>query len=142
MVPLCQKIRWSDTVWQIAWKLDDCYWKSTALLYNINDLLICTIGKPLYLNWWFLADNLHHLQRMCETMANLVCHTSLLKDDDIRLNDGSYSQTVCSRCDLVIRETIKHLVMQCPSNEDRRLIMLGEIEGEVAGFEEASIQAP
>ena len=101
-----------------------------------------TIGKPVYLNWWFLGDNMHHLQGMCETMARLVCHTSLLKDDDVRLNEGSYLQAVCPNCDLGIRETVKHLVMQCPSSENRRTIMLREIESDVGGFAEACTQAP
>ena len=119
-----------------------CFWRSTALLYNRNDLLLSTIGKPFYLNWWFLADNMHHLQRMCETMARLVCHTSLLKDDDIRVNAGGHSQTVCSNCDLGIRETVMHLVMQCPVNETSRITMLREIEMEVEGFAEACMQTP
>ena len=141
-IPIMSKKKWSYKVWQIAWMLDDCYWKSTALLYNRNDLLFSTIGKPFYLNWWFLADNQHHLQRICETMARLVCHTSLLKDDDVRLNDGSFSQTMCSYCELGSRETIKHLVMQCPNFEESRLIMLEELEQKVIGFAEASMQTP
>ena len=78
------KKKWSDKVWQAAWKLDDCYSKSASLVYERNGLLLGTIGNPVYLNWWLLADNMHHLQGMCETMSRLVCHTSLLKDDDMR----------------------------------------------------------
>ena len=129
-------------MWQAAWALDDCFWKSTSLVYERNDLLLGTIGNPAYLNWWFLADNMHHLQGMCETMSRLVCHTSLLKDDDKRLNVGSHLQTMCTHCNLGVRETIRHLVMQCPNNEDRRIYMLSEIEREVNGFEEACAQAP
>ena len=32
--------------------------------------------------------------------------------------------------------------MQCPSNEDKRIYMLREIENEVSGFAEACVQAP
>ena len=141
-IPVMSKKIWSNRVWQAAWKLDDLYWKSTSIVYDRNDLLFDTIGSPLYLNWWFLADNMHYLQGMCETMARLVCHTSLLKDDDVRLNKGSHLQVACANCDLGIRETIKHLVMQCPSNENRKLDMLREIKREVGGFAEICSQAP
>ena len=142
LCPIMTKKKWSDIVWRIAWRLDDCFWKSTALLYGRNDLLLNTIGKPFYLNWWFMADNMHQHQGMCETMARLVCHTSLLKDDDIRLNGGSHSQTMCTNCNLGIRETVQHLVMQCPANEGSRITMFREIEMEVEGFAEACAQTP
>ena len=135
------KKNWADKVWQAAWALDDCFWKNTSLVYERNDLLLGTIGNPAYLIWWFLADNMHHLQGMCETMSRLVCHTSLLKDDDKRLNVGSHLQTMCTHCNLGVRETIRHLVMQCPNNEDRRIYVLSEIEREVNGFAEACAQA-
>ena len=85
---------------------------------------------------------MHHLQGMCETMARLVCHTSLLKDDDYRLNEGSHLKTACTNCDLGMRETLKHVVMQCPSNEVKRLYMFHELEREVTGFSELCTQAP
>ena len=140
--PIIPKKVWSNMVWQTAWKLDDYYWKSTSFVFKRNDLLLETVGNPTYLNWWFLADNMHHLQRMCETMARLVCHTSLLKDDDFRLNEGSLSQTMCTNCNLGARETARHLVMQCPGNENSRAIMLEEIERKVDGFAEACAQFP
>ena len=49
---------------------------------------------------------------------------------------------MCTSCNLGVRETIKHIVMQCPNNEDRRIYMLNEIEREVNGFAEACVQAP
>ena len=36
-IPIMSKNVWSDTVWQIAWKLDDYYWKSTSIVYERND---------------------------------------------------------------------------------------------------------
>ena len=141
-IPVMPKKKWSDSIWSIAWKLDDSFWKSTVLLYNRNDLLLDTIGNPLYLNWCFLADNMHQHQRMCETMARLVCHTSRLKDDDFRLSGSSHSQIICTACNLGTRETIRHLVMQCPKNENLRIAMLAEIEEKVTGFTRISIQAP
>ena len=65
---------------------------------------------------------------MCEIMARLVCHTSLLKDDDPRYKGGSNSMRNCSRCDLSIPETVKHLVMQCPANESAKKFMFDEIQ--------------
>ena len=97
-------------------------------MYKSNDLLRSTVGKSQYLTWWHLADNTPRLQRMCEVMARLVCHTSLLKDDDPRYKGGSNSMKNCTRCDLSIPESVKHLVMQCPDNEGAKEFMFEEIQ--------------
>ena len=65
---------------------------------------------------------------MCEVMARLVCHTSLLKNDDPRYKGGSNSMKNCTRCDLSIPESVKHLVMQCPDNEGAKEFMFEEIQ--------------
>ena len=49
---------------------------------------------------------------------------------------------MCPNCNLGIRETVEHLVMQCPNSENRKNIMLREIERKVDGFAEACAQAP
>ena len=122
------KTQWSRTVWSKVWELDDLFWKSTTMVYKSNDLLRNTVGNAQYLTWWHLADNTPRLQKMCEIMARLVCHTSLLKDDDPRCKGGSNSMKNCSECDLSIPETVKHLVMQCPANEGASKFMFDEIQ--------------
>ena len=122
------KTQWSRTVWSKGWELDDLFWKSATMVYISNDLLRNTVGKAQYLTWWHLADNTPRLQKMCETMARLVCHTSLLKDDDPRCKGGSNSMKNCPECDLSIPETVKHLVMQCPANEGASKFMFDEIQ--------------
>ena len=101
---------------------------SSTMDYNSNDLLRNTVGQSQYLTWWHLADNTPQLQKMCEIMARLVCHTSLLKDDDPRYKGGSNSMKNCSRCDLSIPETVKHVIMQCPANERAKEFMFEEIQ--------------
>ena len=55
-------------------------------------ILTNTVGKSQYLPWWCLADNIRQLQTKFDIMARLVCHTSLLRDDDPRLKKGSSIQ--------------------------------------------------
>ena len=92
-----------------------------------NDLLSNTVGNTQYLTWWHIADLVPQHQKMCETVARIICHTSLLKDDDPRCRDGSNSLRNCAKCDLEIPETFRHLVMQCPGNERLKEIMFKEI---------------
>ena len=74
-----------------------------------------------------MSDNLPQTQGMCKTMSRLICHASRLKDDDFRLARGSHSEKVCTACDLNIKESIKHLVMQCPASEELKADMFKEI---------------
>ena len=126
-VPCIAKKKWSNLVWQRAWALDDTYWNSTILLFSRNDLLRKSTGKPQYLTWWFLADNLPHMQGTCETMARSVCHASQLKDDDFRLFGSSHSERICTCCELGIIETVNHVVMQCPNTDSIRRQMFKDI---------------
>ena len=73
---------------------------------------------------------------MCETMAKLVCHASRLKEDDFRLIGSSHSDRVCTECDLNIIESIKHMVMECTSNEGLKADMLNEIAEYDRDFEQ------
>ena len=63
----------------------------------------------------------------CETMARLVCDANLLKASDTRLKGATIASKVCVRCDLGIQESINHIVMQCPSFEEDRAVMLNEL---------------
>ena len=103
-----------------AWQLDDTFRDSTSIVFENNDLLLETIGKSHYMTWWWLADKWPEHQKVCETMAQLVCHASRLKSDDIRYKGASMSTRSCHMCELGIVESVVHLVMQCPAFENRR----------------------
>ena len=95
-----------------------------------------------YLVWWALADKWPEHQRMCESMARLVCRASRLKGDDPRNKDAGHSSSVCSRCVLGITENAMHVIMQCPAGEKVRGEMLKEIEGTSEAFRVKSNEDP
>ena len=92
-------------------------------------------GKPYYLVWWILADLYPKKIKMCETMASLVCDTSLLRSTDYMIKKKTFSNKICDKCYLGIIESMKHLVMQCPfySEESGEMFAsLGRLNSEVA----------
>ena len=60
-------------------------------------------------------------------MAAIVTDSSLFKTNDYRLKNASFWSKVCERCDLGIKESARHVVMQCPQYEGVRAEMLDEI---------------
>ena len=136
------KKAWSKLVWEKAWSLDDAFWKSTRFVYSKNDLLCKTVGNAHYLTWWHIADNAPYLQGMCETMARLVCHASQLKGDDPRYKKESLMQKICHECNLGTLETIFHVIMQCPANEQNTTQMFNDIKAIDNDFDDRSRQAP
>ena len=65
---------------------------------------------------------------MCETVASIVCDTSLLKSTGYRLKKKTFGQKMCDRCDLGINEDARHIIMQCPFYCEERANMFNEIE--------------
>ena len=65
---------------------------------------------------------------MCESMARLICHASLLRMDDVRLKKQTMLSRCCPLCDLSAPDDVKHLVLQCPSSERRRIDMFADLE--------------
>ena len=90
---------------------DDTFRDSTSIVFENNDLLLETIGKSHYMTWWWLADKWPEQQKVCETMAQLVCHGSRLKSDDIRYKGASMSTRSCHICELGVVESVVHLAM-------------------------------
>ena len=119
--PIMSKKMWSKLVWEKAWSLDDAYWKSLMATTDDSNILYKTIGVPRYLSWWQISDNCPRHTKMCESLARLVCKTSLLKSDDYRLKGQTHSNRVCDQCELFAIENVKHMLMQCPSMEDDRV---------------------
>ena len=121
LIPVMSKKCWSKLVWEKAWTLDEAYWRSlTATTYDSN-ILYKTIGTPRYLSWWQISDKFPIHTKMCETLARIVCKSSLLKSDDFRLKGLTPSFRICSNCDLYAPEDIRHLLMQCPAMESDRV---------------------
>ena len=123
------KLEWKTMVWDIAWRMEDFEYSLSCP----NSFMYRIIDKPYFLTWWIISDAVPSITGDCETMAKLVCNCSLLKDSDYRLKNLSFSNKVCSECDLGIREDVNHLVMQCPAFEGDRAEMfdlLNTIEDE------------
>ena len=106
----------SNFIWNIAWSLEDHEYsvsKGDALMYNV-------IEEPHFLTWWLLSDMIPSMVSTCKLMAKLVCDANLLKSSDYRLKKLSFSNKICTACELGIKEDIKHIVMQCPEYEGTR----------------------
>ena len=121
ILPLISNKSWSKIVWDKAWVLDDAYWESLSKTTNDSNILYKTIGAPRYLSWWQISDNLPIHTRMCESLARIVCKSSLLKSDDYSLKSLTPCNRVCNNCDMYAKEDIKHLLMQCLATEDDRV---------------------
>ena len=96
---------WSRTLWgeklpKRAWDLDDTYWCLKTRCHKSLDLLSNVCITSRYLIWWQLADKYFWLSSDCEIMTKILCHSSLLKTDDVRLKSLPMASRFCSLCDL------------------------------------------
>ena len=64
---------------------------------------------------------------MCENMARMVCHSSRLKCDNVRLKGLPPSHRNCTLCDMYVTETLFHLTMQCPYFVNEHTLMYDDI---------------
>ena len=67
--------------------------------------------------------------RDCETMVSLATHSSVLKNDDVRLKGLPLGARMCDRCGLAAVDDARHLIMQCPEVQQQRGVMMDEIAG-------------
>ena len=79
------KEAWKERAWSRAWELDLCFWRVQERCHHSLDILSRVGGGPKYSIWWKISDGNHGMMRCCEVMIKLVTHSSLLKDDDVRL---------------------------------------------------------
>ena len=115
-----QKSVWKKMVWDRAWSLEEMVWRIEYRLQKSLDL-VCSINpNPEYLTWWAMSDKYPEYINICETMARLVCHASLLRMDDVRLKKLTMFARCCPLCELSAPDDVKHLVLQCPSSERKR----------------------
>ena len=122
-LPVMSKQKWSRLVWQRAWMIKDSYWASANLIFRENDLLVATLSRVNYMTWWQLSDDQPDYIRPCKVMARLVCHASKLKNDDCRLKGLVPSSRTCPNCDLYLTADIRHILMQCPNNNDLMVLL-------------------
>ena len=65
---------------------------------------------------------------MCETVASILCDTSLLQTTDYRLKGKTFGYKMCSRCDFGIQEDARHVLMQCPFYSEERKNLFDSLE--------------
>ena len=125
---LYPKKRWSAMVWSKAWQVEDEDWVLRSALMKYTLRLNKTIGVVCYLVWWQISDVYPKLMKMSETMAKIVCRTSLLRGDDYRCRRGIDANQTCQLCDLYEREDANHVIMHCTFQEDERTKMFNNID--------------
>ena len=118
---------WKERVWARAWELEDVYWQIQFRVSRNLDIISRVSANCNYLTWWYLSDRFPTSIIICETLARLVCHASLLKVDDVRLKQLNRSDRVCSLCDLYEEDDVRHLIMQCPTLQPERTVMFTEL---------------
>ena len=126
-IPIPSKRKWSEIVWKKGWEFDDNYWRAVNTMNKDNDLLSGVMSGARYLVWWQITDYGKHMTRICECLAKILCHTSLLKCDDYRLKGQPPSIKTCELCDMYAIENIHHLLMQCPGMYNEQLEMHEQI---------------
>ena len=60
-------------------------------------------------------------------MVKVVTHSSLLRNDDVRLKSMPVYTRFCENCDLAAVDDVKHLILQCPKWQSMRSEILEEI---------------
>ena len=94
----------------------------------INNIRGIINSSPKYLTLWALSRKNPELIKICETMARLVCHASLLWADDIRLKHLPEYTKSCPPCDLAAPDDVRHLILQCPSSEVTHMAMFSNLD--------------
>ena len=121
------KQEWSKVVWESVWRMEDEEFQLCRNQITKERLLYQVLEKPCYLTWWVLSDISRVNIEQYEIMARLVCDSSLLKVSNVKYKGTSIASRFCERCDLGIEESVKHIVMQCPSHEEEKRVMFDEI---------------
>ena len=84
-----------------------------------------------YMSCRLVSDSDQSVMRDFETIVSLVTHSSVLRNDDVRLKGAPLGASLSDKCDLAALDDARHLVMQCPDLQRQR----GDIMGEIAGLE-------
>ena len=117
---MVSKTKWRETVWGAAWAEELREWGTRAQEVNALSILSNIVDGPAYSIWWEISDADPALIRACEIMVKLLCKSSMLKGDQIRLRRGTIGARMCIQCGLGAIEDAAHLIMQCPAQADIR----------------------
>ena len=117
---MVSKTKWRETVWGAAWAEELREWGTRAQEVNALSILSNIVDGPAYSIWWEISDADPALIRACEIMVKLLCKSSMLKGDQIRLRRGTIGARMCIQCGLGAIEDASHLIMQCPAQADIR----------------------
>ena len=79
------KARWRHIVWSRAWEDEYEEWENTDFECKSLELMGKVAHSPMYSIWWQLSDSNPSWMRQSELMVRILCKSTLLKDDDIRL---------------------------------------------------------
>ena len=104
---------WNNFWGEKVWAMEDEEFQLIKGQLGKEKLLMQVIEKPYYLTWWLMADISRTCIEQYETMAQLVCDTSLLKACNLRYKKLTVASKFCDKCDLGIEENMRHIIMQC-----------------------------
>ena len=60
-------------------------------------------------------DMIPLLTKVYETVARIICHSSMFKRNDFELGRLALNRRIYCRCDMFKIEEAHHILMQCPS---------------------------
>ena len=121
------KPMWKKMVWDKVWLCEREHWDDYMSNNTKCDLIKLVSPSPMYSIWWMISDCHQEYMRRCETMVRILCHTSLLKSDDVKLIRSSFMARSCSMCENAAYEDIRHIVMQCSAQDRIRHVMYEQI---------------
>ena len=121
------KQMWRNLIWSRAWALENRDWAFRSEIFRASLTVKNLDNNVHYLIWWQLSDDNPAIIALCETMAKLVCKTSLLKADDYWLKNEVPSVRRCSECDMYRLEDARHIILECPAFQDIRTEMFHHI---------------
>ena len=115
-------------VWKRGWALEDLYWRIEKHLHKSLDILSSVSLIVRYLPWWSISDKYPKYMKDCEILSRIICHASLLRDDDFRYKNQVGTNRMCNLCDRYEVEDARHFILLCPYFAQQRNLMLQEID--------------
>ena len=122
------KLVWRNIVWKRAWALEDLYWRIEKHLHRSLDLLSGVNPVTRYLPWWLISDKYPKYMKDCEILAKIISHSSMLRDDDLKLKNQLGTTRMCTLCDRFEIEDARHFILICPHFTRERNAMLLDID--------------
>ena len=119
---------WREMVWKKGWVLEDLYWRIEKHMHRSLDILSGISPVVRYLPWWSISDKYPNLMKDYEILARIVCHASLLRDDDFKYKNQLGTARMCNLCDNFEKEDARHFILRCPYFANQRSTMLNEID--------------